>query len=197
MAHHTDGSMHMMLRTPMLFVVPLLSRPSPRMEVTVCTGGACAESGAEMLLDACSALAAGDAKLEVKTAFCSGECPAAHAMLCPKKGSEEAYEASCSTLEDAIASAEAALSTAKVDIQPGLKDAFILSVEAKSAEERGDMEAARDAYTGLLATVPADLLEPCQEPLPSEPIDWDGSKWAEDSFASELNISPPVRASVY
>ena len=81
--------------------------------ITVCTGGACSEGGAERLLDACSVLAAGDATIEVTTAFCSGECPANLAMLSPRRGAMEAYEAKCSTVDEAIASATAAIAQAE------------------------------------------------------------------------------------
>ena len=72
-----------------------------RMDISVCTGGACSESGAERLLHACSVLASGDEKMEVKSAFCSGECPANFAMLSPRRGAMEAYEAKCDTVEEA------------------------------------------------------------------------------------------------
>jgi hypothetical protein len=60
---------------PSLLPVLLVRTPGPAMDVTVCTGGACCESGAERLLDAVTVLGASDAELTVKTAFCSGECP--------------------------------------------------------------------------------------------------------------------------
>lgn len=159
------------------------------MDVTVCTGGACSESGAELLLQACSALASTNDEIDVKPAFCSGECPAKFAMLCPKKGALEAYEAKCGSLDEAIASAEDALAAADVKVEPGLKEAFIAQVEAKEAEARGDFEAALNGYSAVLAQVPARLLQPCQEPLPAEPTLWPGSRWSESLFNSDLVLS--------
>ena len=68
-------------------------RPSPRMEISVCNGGACTKNGALLLLEACSVLAASDAKIEVKTIICSGECPFNLAMISPVRGTVEAYAA--------------------------------------------------------------------------------------------------------
>lgn len=164
------------------------------MEIAVCTGGACLESGAELLVEACSVLAAGDAKLEVKTVFCSGECPANFAMLCPSRGMVEAYEAACSTTEDAIASATEAIVAADSSVSAGLTEAFIASTEAKAAEKAGDMAAAMAKYSETLACAPADLLEPCQAPLEPEALIWAGSRWAEDVFKSDLSVSESAAA---
>ena len=167
---------------------------APHMEIAVCTGGACLESGAELLVDACSVLAAGDPKLEVKTVFCSGECPAASAMLCPSRGMVEAYEAKCATTEDAIASATAAIEAADSSVSAGLTEAFTASTEAKAAEEAGDMATALAKYSATLACAPADLLEPCQTPLEPETLVWGGSRWAEDVFKSDLSVSESAAA---
>ena len=181
---------------PMVLTL-LSSRPTPRvmppsMVISVCTGGACAESGSELLLEACAALAAGDVKTDVSSQFCSGECPACFAMISPKKGSIEAYEASCSTLEEALASAEAAIATAEVTVTAGLKDAFMACVEAKAAEQSGDMASALQHYSSVLDTVPSSLLEPCQAELASEKAEWAGSKWQESTFSSLLTLSASV-----
>ena len=142
------------------------------MAMTVCTGGACKESGADLLLDACTVLAAGDAELEVVSAFCSGECPAKFAMICPQKGMMEAYEAPCSTRTAAIESAEAAIVAAGSSIAPGLLESFKLLAEAKDAQLVGDLVTARSRWVAMLDSMPAALSEPCQPPLPPEKVQW-------------------------
>lgn len=160
--------------------------PSPRLDIAVCNGGSCAENGGETLLSACKILSAGDTDLEVTTVYCSGECPAKFAMLSPRKGALEAVATSCSTLEDAVASAETAIAAAGSTVAPGLKEAFLNFNRARAAEEEGDLAAARDAYAAAIASAPSGLLVPCQQPLEPEPIEWAGSKWAERLFSSEL-----------
>lgn len=157
--------------------------------ITVCTGGACSEGGAERLLDACSVLAAGDATIEVTTAFCSGECPANLAMLSPRRGAMEAYEAKCSTVDEAIASATAAIAQAESQIGDGLTEVFIALAEAKAAALAGDAATARERYAAALASAPPGLLEPCQQPLEPETLEWAGSRWAEDRYSTELSLA--------
>ena len=164
-------------------------RVQPRMDITVCSGGACTENGGDMLRDACTILAAGDAALEVKTVFCSGECPADLAMLCPSRGALEAYEAPCSTLEAAIASAEAAISAAGSKVADGLKEALAANTAAAVALAAGDFAAGAKHYSDALASAPGHLLEPFQPPIPDEPLEWAASKWDEALFKSELRLS--------
>ena len=159
------------------------------MDITVCTGGACCEGGAELLLDACSVLAAGDATIEVKTAFCSGECPANLAMLSPRRGAMEAYEAKCSTVDEAIASATAAIALAESQVGDGLTEVFVALAEAKAAALAGDAATARERYAAALAGAPPGLLEPCQQPLEPETLEWAGSRWAEDWYSTELGLA--------
>ena len=85
---------------------------APFDEKDLCPHGTWRKSGGELLLKACSVLAAGDESIEVTSCFCSGECPPLTAMLTPRRGSIEAYEATCSTVEEALASAEAICRTA-------------------------------------------------------------------------------------
>ena len=182
----------------LLLSTPLQPRTDVRLEITVCTGGICGENGADLLLDACSVLAAGDAAIEVKTAFCSGECPVGAAMLCPSRGSLEAYEATCGTVEEAVASAQGAIAAAEATILPGLKEAFLLGVEARAAEAAGsdaDLRLACERYAAAIAAAPASLLEPCHEPLEPEPLAWEGSCWKESLFSSELAFSEALEAS--
>ena len=159
------------------------------MDITVCTGGACCEGGAELLLDACSVLAAGDATIEVKTAFCSGECPANLAMLSPRRGAMEAYEVKCSTVDEAIASATAAIAQAESQVGDGLTEVFVALAEAKAAALAGDAATARERYAAALAISPPGLLEPCQQPLEPETLEWAGSRWAEDWYSTELSLA--------
>lgn len=177
------------MRVALANVAPLLLLPRcspPRMDITVCTGGACAESGAELLLDACTVLAAGDTSIEVKSAFCSGECPAEFAMLCPKRGQLESYQASCGTLDEALAAAEEAITAAESSVEPGLREAFLACAEAKEAEAGGDHQGALDKYAAALKLAPAALNEPCQPPLDAEVAAWAGSRWSESLFSSVL-----------
>lgn len=160
-----------------------------RMDITVCTGGVCAANGGEQLLLACSILAAGDESVEVKSAMCTGVCPAKFAMISPRKGAIEDYEARCDTVNDAIASATAAIFAADAIIADGLRGAFIAASEAKNAETAGDMSTARHRYAEAIAAAPATLLKPCQMPLNPEPTDWSGSRWTEDAFSSDLVLS--------
>ena len=170
-------------------------RGSPRthgyigMDITVCTGGACSEAGAELLLDACSVLAAGDASIEVKSAFCSGECPANRAMLSPRRGAIEAYEAKGSTVDECIASATAAIAQAESQVGDGLTEAFVALAEAKAAALAGDAATARERYAAALAGAPPGLLEPCQPPLEPETLEWAGSRWTEDLYSTELSLA--------
>ena len=113
--------------------ITLLRAAAPRMDITVCTGGTCGENGGETLLGACAALASGNPAVTVRSAMCTGECPSDYAMLCPKAGKIDAYEASCSTLDDALASAEKAISSAASFVLPGLKAAFVAYTEKKNA----------------------------------------------------------------
>ena len=167
------------------------------MDITVCTGGVCAASGGERLLLACSILAAGDESVQVKSAMCTGVCPAKFAMVSPRKGAIEDYEAKCDTVNDAIASATAAIFAADGIIADGLRGAFIAASEAKDAETAGDMSTARHRYAEAIAAAPSTLLKPCQMPLNPEPTDWSGSRWAEDAFSSDLVLSTELgRAAV-
>ena len=150
------------------------------MDITVCTGGACSEAGAELLLDACSVLAAGDPSIEVKSAFCSGECPANRAMLSPRRGAIEAYEAKGSTVDECIASATAAIAQAESQVGDGLTEAFVALAEAKAAALAGDAATARERYAAALAGAPAGLLEPCQPELTRTPR---GLRWVRRRYA--------------
>ena len=174
-----------LLCTPRTRTPPLRTSP-PRLDIAVCTGGSCAEGGAETLLTACKILTAADPDQNPASVFCSGECPAQLAMLSPRKGALEAYEVSCGTLEEAVAAAETAIAAAGSTVAPLLKEAFLCYARSKAAEDEGDLAAARDAYAAAIAAAPANLLEPCQEPLEPEPTVWAGSKWAERLFSSEL-----------
>ena len=164
---------------------PPLRRPSPRMEISVCNGGACTKNGALLLLEACSVLAASDAKIEVKTIICSGECPFNLAMISPVRGTVEAYAATCNTLESAIESAEAALATAGASVEPSLRTAFVLIQQSKEAEAAGEFPRALEGYDAVLKAAPANLLEPRQATL-SESLEWQGSQWGESLFSSDL-----------
>ena len=164
---------------------PPLRRPSPRMEISVCNGGACTKNGALLLLEACSVFAANDAKIEVKTIICSGECPFNLAMISPVRGTVEAYAATCNTLESAIESAEAALATAGASVEPSLRTAFVLIQQSKEAEAAGEFPRALEGYDAVLKAAPANLLEPRQATL-VESLEWQGSQWGESLFSSDL-----------
>ena len=170
-------------------------RTAIRMDITVCNGGACTENGADVLLDACSVLGSGDPKLIVKTAYCSGECPAATAMICPNRGAMEAYEAVCSTLDDAIASAKSAIAAAGTEVDPALVEAFVGLREAKEAESNGDAAVAYERYAAVVASIPQALLEPVHDPMPPEPFMWEGSAWVESKFSSDLGLGKSLEAS--
>ena len=137
------------------------------MDITVCTGGTCGENGGETLLGACAALASGNPAVTVRSAMCTGECPSDYAMLCPKAGKIDAYEASCATLDDALASAEKAISSAASFVLPGLKAAFVAYTEARQAEDANDFETACERYGAALKGA-ASVLDPCHEPLAAE-----------------------------
>jgi hypothetical protein len=121
--------------------------------------------------------------------MCTGVCPAKFAMISPRKGAIEDYEAKCDTFNDAITSATAAIFAADAIIADGLRGAFIAASEAKNAETAGDMSTARHRYAEAIAAAPATLLKPCQMPLNPEPTDWSGSRWTEDAFSSDLVLS--------
>ena len=165
---------------------PPLRRPSPRMEISVCNGGACTKNGALLLVEACSVFAANDAKIEVKTIICSGECPFNLAMISPVRGTVEAYAATCNTLESAIESAEAALATAGASVEPSLRTAFVLIQQSKEAEAAGEFPRALEGYDAVLKAAPANLLEPRQATLALESLEWQGSQWGESLFSSDL-----------
>ena len=165
---------------------PPLRRPSPRMEISVCNGGACTKNGALLLVEACSVFAANDAKIEVKTIICSGECPFNLAMISPVRGTVEAYAATCNTLESAIDSAEAALATAGASVEPSLRTAFVLIQQSKEAEAAGEFPRALEGYDAVLKAAPANLLEPRQATLALESLEWQGSQWGESLFSSDL-----------
>jgi hypothetical protein len=156
------------------------------MEISVCNGGACTKNGALLLLEACSVFAANDAKIEVKTIICSGECPFNLAMISPVRGTVEAYAATCNTLESAIESAEAALATAGASVEPSLRTAFVLIQQSKEAEAAGEFPRALEGYDAVLKAAPANLLEPRQATLAPESLEWQGSQWGESLFSSDL-----------
>ena len=169
-------------------VLSLLRAAPPRMDITVCTGGTCGENGGDLLLGACSALASGNPAVTVRSAMCTGECPSDYAMLSPKAGKLDAYEASCATLDDALASAEKAISSAASFVLPGLKAAFVAYTEARQAEDAGDLATALEKYGAALKGA-ASVLDPCHEPLAAETLEWAGTVWAESLFASNLAVA--------
>ena len=115
------------------------------------------------------------------------QCPSDYAMLCPKAGKIDAYEAS-SPRRDALASAEKAISSAASFVLPGLKAAFVAYTEARRAEDAGDVATALEKYGAALKGA-ASVLDPCHEPLAAETLEWAGTVWAESLFASNLAVA--------
>ena len=174
------------------------------MDLTVCTGGACLESGAELLYEAACVLSSADDKLwkarggGVKTAFCSGECPPNGAMLCPKRAMAPSYVAACSTVDEAIASAEGALEAAGAVYDSSLKDAYLAKLKGDAAAAAGNHAEALEAYATALAAAPKALLdEPSQAAVEDESLEWDTSKWSESLFDSTLTCGDTITAFEY
>ena len=116
----------------------------------------------------------------------STECPEGQAMLSPRRGAMEAEPYTCSTTEDAIASALTALAAAECTVEDGLKEALLAFVAAKEAESAGDAATAREGFATAIALAPARLLEPCQTPLAPETLEWAGSRWTEQALLRQL-----------
>ena len=102
---------------------------TPSLKLTVCNSGSCAENGAELLQAACEALGSGSPHFEVASCYCTGECPQDGVMVCPKRNVEEPYSAPAFTLEQAIASAAAAIAAGgEAQVLPGVERAFALLI---------------------------------------------------------------------
>lgn len=174
------------------------------MDLTICTGGACTERGADLLYEATCVLSSADEKLwkarggGVKTAFCSGECPPDGAMMCPKRAMVPSYVAPCQTVEEAIASAEDALEAAGAVYDASLKEAYLAKLKGDAASLEADHAGALEAYAAAVAATPAALLEqPSQPELPDESLEWDSSKWSESLFGTSLTCGETITAFEY
>jgi hypothetical protein len=159
--------------------------------VTVCQGGSCGTHGGTRLLDAACVFAAGCDRelLDVRTANCCGECPIG-VMIRPSV-KIPSYIAQAATAEQAMDSAEAAISATGASIRPEMRQVFQLAQEAERLFAEGSAADALAAADAALAAVPKDLLEPWHPPLEPESTTWEGTSW-ESSWQGSIHASPLV-----
>lgn len=157
--------------------------------LTVCKGGSCGTNGGSTLLDAACVFAAGCDRelLDVKTANCCGECPVG-VMIRPSY-KIPSYIALAATAEQAMDSAEEAISATGASVRPEMRQVFQLAQEAERIFADGSPDDAIAAAAAALAAIPTDLLEPWQPPLEPEGTSWEGTSWEESLHGSSLVLS--------
>ena len=150
--------------------------------ITVCTASRLPrrKNGGESLLSACSALASGNRGCHRALGDCAPASAHRTTRCCAPAGKIDGYEATCATLDDALASAEKAISSAaSFHNTRGLKAAFVTYSSRGAPRTQSISATALEKYGAALKGA-ASVLDPCHEQLAAEARgEWTGTVWAE------------------